>query len=92
MGEAKKNKLLVRIYGKEYCLCGPESQTHLRRCADRVEQEIRAIVKAAPNLKPETVAVLVACNLADECIKLKAELDAAVKGNQSEENTECGPI
>ena len=86
MGEEQKNKLLVRIYGKEYCLCGPEPQTHLLQCAQEVEREIRQIVEQAPNLKPETVAVLAACNLADECIKLRAQLEAAGETEQQKDS------
>ncbi|MBQ7849208.1 MAG: cell division protein ZapA [Clostridia bacterium] len=77
-----KQKITVRVAGKEYALVSSDSPEHLSRVAAYVDRQITETVFAT-RLPKETVTVLVAMNITDELMKardensrLRRELDA----------------
>ena len=68
----EKQKVTLRVAGKEYALVSSDSQEHLSRVAGFVDRQITETIFAARASK-ENAAVLVALNLADELMKAKDE-------------------
>lgn len=78
----EKQKITVRVAGKEYALVSSDSPEHLSRVAAYVDRQITETVFAT-RMPRETVTVLVAMNITDELMKaqeensrLRRELDA----------------
>ena len=68
----EKQRITVRVAGKEYALVSSDSPEHLSRVAGYVDRQITETVFATRQPK-ETVAVLVAMNVTDELMKAQAE-------------------
>ncbi len=82
----EKQKTTVRVAGKEYALVSPDGKEHLSRVAGYVDRRISEATFAT-RLPKDSVAVLVALNIADELMKaqddnarLRRELNALRKG------------
>lgn len=64
----EKNKMTIRIAGREYTMVGSESPEHIQRVAlyvDRKMQEIAVMTR----LNSNNLAVLTSINIGDELIK-----------------------
>ena len=84
----EKQKITVRVAGKEYALVSSDGAAHLSRVAAYVDRQITETVLAARTSK-ENAAVLVAMNLADELIKAQddnARLRREMAAMRKEEN------
>ena len=68
----EKQKVTLRVAGKEYALVSSDSPEHLSRVANFVDRQISETIFAARASK-ENAAVLVALNLSDELMKAKDE-------------------
>lgn len=68
----EKQRVTVRVAGKEYGLVSSDSPEHLNRVAAYLDRQITERVFAT-RLPKETVTVLVAMNIADELMKAKDE-------------------
>ena len=69
------SRVTVRIYGTDYILCGSESEEYINNVAFYVDKAMREVAKN-PLLKPLQIAVLACCNMCDENIKLKEQLES----------------
>ena len=67
-----KQKITVRVAGKEYALVSSDSPEHLARVAAYVDRRIMETAFATRQSK-ENVAVLVSLNMADELMKAQDE-------------------
>lgn len=72
---SEKSKVTVRIYGTDYILCGNESEEYINNVAFNVDKAMREVA-TNPILKPLQIAVLACCNVCDENIKLKEQLES----------------
>ena len=70
----KKNKVIVRIGGREYAMRGAESEEYIHKVAIYVDKKMQEISAKQPPLSISMLAVLTAINLADEVIKQKDEI------------------
>lgn len=68
----EKQKITVRVAGKEYALVSSDSPEHLSRVASYVDRQITETVFAT-RMPKETVTVLVAMNITDELMKAQEE-------------------
>lgn len=68
----EKQKVTVRVAGREYTLVSADSVEHLSRVAAYVDRQITEMQFAARTSK-ENAAVLAALNLADELMKAQDE-------------------
>lgn len=75
----QKTRIAVKIYNEDYTLVGTEDEAHLRRIAEGVDSKIAAIASKSPGLDTTRKAVLTACNIMDDYIKLKEKYDALEK-------------
>jgi len=68
----EKQKITVRVAGKELALVTSDSPEHLNRVATYVDRQITETVFATRQPR-ETASVLVAMNIADELMKAHEE-------------------
>lgn len=67
MGE--KNKVVVRIAGNEYVICGEESPEYIQKIALLVDRKLQEITRKNYLLSTSMASVLTAVNMADEMLK-----------------------
>lgn len=79
----EKQKITVKVAGKEYTLVSADSAEYMTRVADYVNRQLEEL-SLATRLPTNQVAVLAALNMADELMKsrdevsrLRRELEAA---------------
>lgn len=65
----EKNKVVVRIAGNEYVLCGTESPEYIQRIALLVDRRLQEITRKNHLLSTSMASVLTAINMADEMVK-----------------------
>lgn len=92
---AEKNKVDIRIAGKEYTLMGTESDEYLQKIGLYIDRKMIEIMRGNSKLSTSMAAVLTAINVADDFFKarenevlLKRELKkyAEELGKLKEEN------
>lgn len=66
----EKVKRRVVIGGVRYTLSGEGDEEHLQKCADMVDNCMDEIQKSFGSLPEQMVAVLAACNIADQYLTL----------------------
>ncbi len=64
-----KNKIVVKIAGNEYNLCGGESVEYMQRVALYVDRKTMEIMRANHTLSTSMASVLTAVNVTDEMFK-----------------------
>lgn len=67
---AGKNKIIVKIAGNEYNLCGGEEVEYMQRVALYVDRKATEIMRANHTLSTSMASVLTAVNVTDEMFKL----------------------
>ena len=72
---SERNKLDVRIGGKEYTIVSGESEEYMHKVASFVDKKMGAIMNIDSRMSTSMVAVLTAINIADEYLKLKGSED-----------------
>ncbi len=68
---ADRNKVLVRIAGNEYTLCGGEPEEYIQKIALYVDRKASEIMRINHTLSTSMASVLTAVNVADEMFKNK---------------------
>ena len=68
----EKQKVTVRVAGKEYTLVSADKPEHMARVAAYVDRKISEVILAS-RLPSATASVLVALNIADELMKVHDE-------------------
>jgi len=81
-----KNKVEVRIAGKDYTLVGTESDEYIQRVGMYIDKKMSEIMRMNNKLSTSMAAVLTAANVADDLLKvresetnLKRELKHAIE-------------
>jgi cell division protein ZapA len=69
--ESSKNRVRVNIYGEEYTVRSDGDIEYMKKIAQYVDSQMRAIADKMPNKSPSRVAILAALNIADELFKQK---------------------
>lgn len=75
MGETKKIRTTVDIYGQQYAIVGTESSSHIRLVASMVDDKMREIGSKNPSLDVSKLAVLTALNAMNDLVKLKDQME-----------------
>lgn len=70
----KKNSLSVDIFGQQYQITGASS-THIKQVSNLVDDKMRQIATRNSKLDTTRLAVLAACNIADEYLELKQKYE-----------------
>jgi cell division protein ZapA len=66
-----KNKVEVRIHGKEYTLKGVESEEYLQRIAYYIDKKMAEVSKDSVRMSAASTSILTALNIADDYFKLQ---------------------
>lgn len=66
-----RNKVELRIGGKDYTIVGTEPEEHIQRVGLYIDKKMCEIMKMNNKLSTSMVAVLTAINVADEYFKLR---------------------
>ncbi|HEU5140225.1 MAG TPA: cell division protein ZapA [Bacillales bacterium] len=85
MGENRKNRVTVNIYGEPYTIVGDESKSHVRKVANMVDDQIREIKDQNPYLDTKQLAVLTSVNIVSDYLKLKERVEELEEKNRKEE-------
>lgn len=72
---AAKNKVEVRIGGKDYVLVGPESDEYIQKVALYIDRKMSEVLKMNNRLSTSLAAVLTAVNVADDLFKAQQRED-----------------
>jgi cell division protein ZapA len=82
-----KNKIEVKIHGKEYVLKGIESDAYMQRVSLYIDKKMNEVAKTDHRLSTAMVAVLVAINVADDYFKSIDQYETLIRefGIKSEE-------
>lgn len=67
---AGKNRIIVKIAGNEYTLCGGESVEYMQKVALYVDRKTVEIMRANHTLSTSMASVLTAVNVTDDMFKL----------------------
>lgn len=70
---SSKNKIEVRIGGKDYKLVGVESEEYMQRVAYYIDKKMNEVMRINSRLSTAMVAVLTAINVADDYVKTHNE-------------------
>ncbi len=68
---AERNKVEIRIAGKDYKLVGVEADEYIQRIGLYVDKKMNEILKQNSKLSTSMAAVLTALNVADDFVKTK---------------------
>lgn len=66
-----RNKVEVKIGGKEYILVGAESEEYIQKIALYIDRKMNEILKVHSHLSTSMAAVLTAVNVADDLFKVQ---------------------
>ncbi|MDQ2086352.1 cell division protein ZapA [Herbivorax sp. ANBcel31] len=70
-----KNKVNVRIAGRDYTLVGIESEEYIQRVALYIDKKLNTIMKQNSKLSTSMASVLTAVNVADDYFKSRESID-----------------
>jgi len=78
-----KTKTTVKIGGREYAMKGFETEEHIHRVANYLDQKMQQVANVQTNLSTTMVTLLTAVNLADEVLKLKEQIKTLKQENET---------
>ena len=73
----KPNLVHVEIFGQTYAVRAGADPGYVERLAAHVDGQMREVSRAAGAVDSMRIAVLAALNLADECSRLRSQLEEA---------------
>jgi cell division protein ZapA len=82
---AREDLVHVEIFGQTYAVRGGEDPAYVERLAAYVDERMKEVSRASGAVDSVRIAVLAALNLADECFRLRREVDVAAKGRPAGE-------
>ena len=86
---AARNKVEVRIGGKDYILVGSESDEYIQKVALYIDRKMNEVTKVNSKLSTSLAAVLTAVNVADDLFKMQqSETNLAVELKRAKEELE----
>ncbi len=73
----KPTLVQVEILGQSYAVKAGDDPGYVEKLASFVDEELKAVSRASGAVDSVRIAVLAALNLADECFRLRRELEHA---------------
>ena len=74
-GPDKPSLVHVEIFGQTYAVKAGSNPGYVEKLAASVDEQMKAVSRASGAVDSVRVAVLAALNLADECVRLRRELE-----------------
>lgn len=75
----QRNKVTVKINGREYSVVGAEPKEYLLKVSNFVDEKMETVAKANKKLSTSMIAVLTCINIADQYLKTKGRLEEIEK-------------
>jgi len=86
---AKDSLVHVEIFGQTYAVRGGDDPGYVERLAEDVDERMKEVGRTSGAVDSVRIAVLAALNLADECSRLRSELeDREKKGRSSSSSSD----
>jgi len=76
----KPNLVHVEIFGQSYAVRAGADPGYVEKLAAHVDEQMREVSRAGGAVDSVRIAVLAALNLADECFRLRGQVEEAEKG------------
>lgn len=71
----EKNKIIIRICGKDYTIIGNEPEEYIQKVAFYIDKKMREIITGNPKLSTAMSAVLTSINIGDDYFKCNENLE-----------------
>ena len=79
----KANLVYVEIFGQTYAVKAGADPGYVEKLAAFVDEQMKGVSRATGAVDSVRIAVLAALNLADECFRLRREVEEAQSSTQS---------
>ena len=79
----KPNLVHVDIFGQSYAVRAGAERGYVEKLAAYVDAQMREVSRGLGAVDSVRIAVLAALNLADECFRLREQVEEAEKGTRS---------
>ena len=79
----KPNLVHVEIFGQTYAVRAGAERGYVEKLAAHVDAQMREVSRGLGAVDSVRIAVLAALNLADECFRLREQVEEAEKGTRS---------
>lgn len=76
----------VDILGQKYTIKGDAPEEYIKKLAAFVDQKLKEVYTASPNMAPLKAAILASLNIADELHKIREEHEKAALGIEEKAN------
>jgi cell division protein ZapA len=79
----KASQVQVEIFGQTYSVKGGADPGYVEQLAAHVDGQMREVSRSGGSVDSVRIAVLAALNIADECFRLRASVEAATSGSET---------
>ena len=80
----------INILGQQYTIKGDASEEHIKRLAAYVDDKLKEIYAANPNITPLKASILASLNIADELHKIRDAHETAARNIEEKTNALTG--
>jgi cell division protein ZapA len=80
----------INILGQHYTIKGDASEEHIKRLAAYVDEKLKEIHAANPNITPLKASILASLNIAEELYRLRDEHETAARNIEEKANSLTG--
>ena len=80
----------INILGQHYTIKGDASEEHIKRLAAYVDEKLKEIHAANPNITPLKASILASLNIAEELYRLRDEHETAARNIEEKANALTG--
>jgi cell division protein ZapA len=80
----------IHILGQKYTIKGDASEEHIKRLAAYVDEKLKEIHTANPNITPLKASILASLNIADELHRIRDAHDIAARNIEEKTNALTG--
>ena len=80
----------IHILGQKYTIKGDASEEYIKRLASYVDEKLKEIHSANPNITPLKASILASLNIADELHRIRDAHDIAARNIEEKTNALTG--
>jgi len=80
----------INILGQQYTIKGDASEEHIKRLAAYVDEKLKEIYAANPNITPLKASILASLNIADELHRITDAHETAARNIEEKTNALTG--
>jgi cell division protein ZapA len=80
----------INILGQKYTLKGDADEEYIKKLASYVDEKLKEIHEANPNITPLKASILASLNIADELHKIRDEHEKAARNIEEKTNALTG--